>query len=102
MLFLDLLAPEATKNLFRTTEIKLRANPLGLRRLELGASGGLIEFTQATTVDPAALVRMLESAPSKYTLDRQQRLKISAELAEPEQRFRFADQLIDMLSSPPD
>jgi transcription-repair coupling factor (superfamily II helicase) len=96
------LLPEATKNLFRTTEIKLRANPLGLRRLELGASGGLIEFTQATTVDPAALVRMLESAPSKYTLDRQQRLKISAELAEPEQRFRFADQLIDMLSSPPD
>ncbi|MDP6674944.1 MAG: transcription-repair coupling factor, partial [Gammaproteobacteria bacterium] len=96
------LLPEATKNLFRITEIRLRANPLGIRRLELSVSGGFIEFTPATTVDPAALVRMLESAPSKYTLDRQQRLRISEELDDAEQRFRFAAQLLDMLSSVPD
>jgi len=96
------LLPEPTKNLFRITGIRLRANPLGIRRLELSASGGLVEFTQSTTVDPAALVRMLESEPARYQLDRQQRLRIKEELDEPEERFRFADQLVDMLSSAPD
>jgi len=96
------LLPEATKNLFRITAIRLHANPLGIRRLELSASGGLVEFTPTTTADPAALVRMLESEPSRYKLDRQQRLRIHVELDEPEQRFKFADVLIDMFSSPPD
>jgi transcription-repair coupling factor (superfamily II helicase) len=96
------LLPEATKNLFRTTEVRMRANHLGIRRLELSASGGLVEFLPTTTVDPAALVRMLGSDPQIYSLDRQQRLKIKLELDEPEQRFKFADQLIDMLSSTSD
>jgi transcription-repair coupling factor (superfamily II helicase) len=96
------LLPEPTKNLFRITGIRLRANPLGIRRLELSASGGLVEFTQSTTVDPAALVRMLESEPARYQLDRRQRLRIKEELDDPEERFRFADQLVDMLSSAPD
>ncbi len=95
------LLPAATRNLFRITAIRLRANPLGIRRLELSAAGGLVEFSQTTTVDPAALVRMLESQPATYKLDRQQRLRIDAELDEPEQRFEFADRLVDRLSSPP-
>ena len=96
------LLPEPTKNLFRTTGIRLRANPLGIGRFELSANGGLVEFTQSTTVNPVALVRMLESEPARYSLDRQQRLRIKEELEEPEQRFRFATELLDMLSSAPD
>ncbi len=96
------LLPEPTKNLFRITAIRLRADPLGIRRLELSAAGGLVEFAKNTTVDPAALVQMLKSAPATYKLDRQQKLRISEELDEPEQRFAFAGQLIDMLSSTPD
>jgi transcription-repair coupling factor (superfamily II helicase) len=96
------LLPEATKNLFRITGIRLRANPLGIRRLELSAAGGLVEFAQTTTVDPAALVQMLKSEPDTYKLDRQQKLRIHQELEEPEKRFKFADQLIDILSSSTD
>ncbi len=96
------LLPAPTKNLFRITEIRLCANPLGIRRLELSASGGLVEFEQTTTVDPAALVRMLETDPARYKLDRQQRLRISMELDDPEQRFRFASKLVNVLSSAPD
>jgi len=96
------LLPEPTKNLFRITGIRLRANPLGIRRLELSAAGGLVEFSPTTTVDPGALVRLLESEPARYTLDRQQKLRIREELEEPEQRFKFADRLVDMLSSTPE
>jgi len=95
------LLPEPTKNLFRITGIRLRADRLGIGRLELGTTGGLVEFTQTTTIDPAALVRMLESEPDRYKLDRQQRLRIYGELDEIEQRFGFADRLVDTLASAP-
>jgi transcription-repair coupling factor (superfamily II helicase) len=96
------LLPEPTKNLFRITGIRLRTNPLGIRRFELSASGGFAEFLPTTTVDPGALVRLLESEPATYTLDRQQKLRIRAELDEPEQRFKFANRLVDVLSSAPE
>ncbi len=96
------LLPTATKNLFRITAIRLRASPLGIRRLELGTLGGLIEFTKATTVDPAALVRLLQNEPGRFKLDRRQRLRITEDLDDTERRFGFAAELVDMLSSVPD
>ena len=96
------LLPEPTKNLFHITGIRLRTNPLGIRRLELSASGGFVEFSPTTMVDPGALVRLLESEPATYTLDRQQKLRIRAELDDPEQRFKFANRLVDVLSSTPE
>ena len=96
------LLPEPTKNLFHITGIRLRTKPLGIRRLELSASGGFVEFSPTTMVDPGALVRLLESEPATYTLDRQQKLRIRAELDDPEQRFKFANRLVDVLSSTPE
>ena len=96
------LLPIPTKNLFRITAIRLRASPLGIRRLELGAAGGLIEFTKSTTVDPAVLVRLLQSDPGRFKLDRRQRLRVTEDLDDTERRFGFAAELVDMLSSVPD
>ncbi|MDH3978168.1 MAG: transcription-repair coupling factor, partial [Gammaproteobacteria bacterium] len=92
------LLPEATRNLFRTTAIRLMAAPIGIRRLELSAGGGLVEFNASTTVDPMKLVQLLETQPERFKLDRQQRLRITEPLDENEQRFAFATELIDMLS----
>ncbi|NND36899.1 MAG: transcription-repair coupling factor, partial [Gammaproteobacteria bacterium] len=90
------LLPDATRNLFRITSIRLLANPLGISRLELSARGGFVEFASNTTVDPGILVHLLESEPDRYRLDRQQRLKIMDELEEND-RFDFAARLIGRL-----
>ena len=90
------LLPDATRNLFRITSIRLLANPLGISRLELSARGGLVEFGPNTAVDPGVLVHLLESEPDRYRLDRQQRLKIMDELEEND-RFDFAARLIKRL-----
>ncbi|MGI9343194.1 MAG: transcription-repair coupling factor [Gammaproteobacteria bacterium] len=90
------LLPEAAKNLFRVTEIRLNAEPMGIRRLELSAHGGLVEFGPAATVDPAVLVQLLESEPDRYRLDRAQRLKVIDEVAE-EDRFDYVTALLGRL-----
>jgi transcription-repair coupling factor (superfamily II helicase) len=89
------LLPEATRNLFKIAEIRLKAAPIGIRRLELSATGGLIEFSTKTSVDPAILVHLLESEPDRFRLDRQQRLRVTDELKPADKRFELAAQLVD-------
>ncbi|RMF96352.1 MAG: transcription-repair coupling factor [Gammaproteobacteria bacterium] len=96
------LLPEPTRHLFRLTALRLRAAPLGLKRLELGPAGGRVEFAAGTAVDPATLVQLIESQPERYQLDRQQRLRIRANLADAESRFRFAGELLAALGAPAD
>jgi transcription-repair coupling factor (superfamily II helicase) len=92
------LLPEPTRNLFRVTELRLLAAPLGIRRVEISGRGGLVEFGTHTSVDPLILVQLLESEPHRFRLDRQQRLKIMEDLAA-EDRFEFVATLLRQLAA---
>ncbi len=91
------LLPDATKNLFRITELKIRAEALGIKRIELGPSGGNLAFAPTTHIDPAALVMLIQGSPDTYRLEGQERLKVRLDLPEPTDRFALAEQLLDNL-----
>ncbi|MCK8516447.1 transcription-repair coupling factor [Methylonatrum kenyense] len=91
------LLPAAAKNLFRVTELKLEAEPLGLKRIELGENGGQIVFGAGTQVDPGALVQLVQGSPASFRLEGQERLKVERELPDADQRFALARELIDAL-----
>ena len=95
------LLPDPAKNLFRIAKLKLRAEPLGIRRIELGADGGALVFGPYTELDAAALVALIQSAPAWYRLEGQERLRIRAELPEAEQRFALLDKLLNDLKPEP-
>jgi transcription-repair coupling factor (superfamily II helicase) len=86
--------PEATRNLFHLTALRLRAEPLGIRRLDAGPAGGFVEFGPATTVSPVWLVKLLRDELGTYRLDRQQKLRFKADLEEKAARFSFVEQLL--------
>lgn len=86
--------PEATRHLFRVTALRLRAEPLGLKRLDASAVGGFVEFGPRTTVSPAWIVGLMRAEPGTYRLDRQQKLRFTADLEEPEDRFVFVEFLV--------
>jgi len=96
------LIPPATANLFRLTRLRLMAEPLGLRRIDLGAAGGRIEFGPQTSVEPTAVVSLIESDPLRFRLDAQQRLRIVAEVDEETERFALLEELIATLAARPD
>jgi transcription-repair coupling factor (superfamily II helicase) len=92
--------PEPTRNLFRTTALRLRAEPLAIRRLDAGPAGGFVEFGPRTTVNPAWIVTRLRNAPKAWRLDKQQKLRFTAPLEEPEARFAFVEELVaEMLAT---
>ncbi|MCC5856847.1 MAG: transcription-repair coupling factor [Ectothiorhodospiraceae bacterium] len=88
------LLPEPAKNLFRIARVKLRAEPLGIRRIELGTDGGALVFGPQTELDPAALVTLIQGAPERYRLEGQERLRIRMALPKAEQRFDLLDRLL--------
>ncbi|MCL4780342.1 MAG: transcription-repair coupling factor [Gammaproteobacteria bacterium] len=86
--------PEATRNLFHLTALRLRAEPLGIRRLDAGPAGGFVEFGPATTVSPVWLVKLLRDELGTYRLDRQQKLRFKVDIEDSAARFSFVEQLL--------
>jgi transcription-repair coupling factor (superfamily II helicase) len=92
------LLPQPAKNLFAIAALKLRAAALGIRKLDLGAAGGRIVFHEKPDVDPATIIRLIQTRPRLYKLDGQDKLRINLELPEPADRLRAAGELLETLS----
>ncbi len=91
------LLPDPAKTLFEVTELKLRAAPLGIRKADLGAKGGRIEFRDQAEVDPSCIVRLVQSKPSEFRLDGANKLRISMPLPNEGQRLVALGDLLDAL-----
>ena len=89
--------PEQTENLFRTTRIKLSARSIGIGKMRIGPKSGRIEFETTDQVDVQRLIDLIEKQPNTYRVSGQDRLLISRDLEEPEDRFVFAEKLIRQL-----
>jgi len=92
------LLQEATKNLFRITQLKLDAQQLGLKKIEAGAQGGRLEFGSQTGVEPITIVKLVQTMPDTYRLDGATILRFSTELDNTERRIQFVSDLIERLT----
>ncbi len=89
--------PPPAVTLLLLHRLRLRAAGLGIRRLELGAESGVIEFGADHRVDPARVIRLIQDGAGRYRLDGQHKLRLKLEAAEPAARFKAADRLLDEL-----
>jgi transcription-repair coupling factor (superfamily II helicase) len=92
------LLQSATKNLFAVTELKLKATPLGITKIEMGDRGGRITFTPEPNIDPMKIIALIQQQPESYKLDGQQRLRIIAELPDAPSRIEFIEKLLERLA----
>jgi transcription-repair coupling factor (superfamily II helicase) len=95
------LLPEAVRNLFRVTELKLDCQRLGIRRVDAGPAGGRIEFEPTTPVEPFRMVRLVQSEPNRYRLTGSNVLRIDERMETPDTRFRVVAGLLERLGAPP-
>jgi len=91
--------PTALSNLFRSTQIKLSARALGVKRIDLGPVKGLVEFANDTAVDPHELIKLVQESPETYELVDGNRLRISRVLEAEAARFNFVEKFLDTLSA---
>ena len=89
--------PQSLRDLFAVTELKLKLEPLGIVRLDLGQRSGRLEFSSQPQVDPLAVVRLVQNEPNTYKLDGATLLRVKRTLQDFESRLAFANELLDKL-----
>lgn len=85
------------QNLFRVTSAKLRAQVLGIKRVDLGSKGGRIDFVERPNIDPMVIIELIQR-DATYRLDGESRLRIKKPLMDAEARFAELNDLLDALS----
>ncbi|MBA3979432.1 MAG: transcription-repair coupling factor, partial [Alcanivorax sp.] len=91
------MLPRQVKNLFRVTALRQRAQALGITRIDAGRESGRLEFSERTRIDPLRLVKRVQSAPGRYTLQGASALKFVLDAETEEERFSEVESLLDEL-----
>lgn len=92
------LLPDAAKNLIRQTSLRNRAELLGIRKIDMGNQGGMIEFGNETKVKPESIIGLIQQAPKHYKLDGPSRLRISQPLEDTQARLELIESLLTEFS----
>ena len=91
------LLPDAAKHLFAIAEMKLHATKIGIRKLDLGPSGGRLQFEARPDVDPMTVIRMIQKQPQHYAMDGPDKLRLKLELPDATARVQAARGLLTAL-----
>jgi transcription-repair coupling factor (superfamily II helicase) len=92
------LLPDSAKNLFRVTSFKLKATPLGIRKIEFGLDGGRVLFNEQPIIDPVSVINLIQKQPNIYKMDGPDKLRVIKPLPTMEARVKMLDDLLDVLS----
>ncbi|MGB5676622.1 MAG: TRCF domain-containing protein, partial [Gammaproteobacteria bacterium] len=74
------LLPEATKNLFQITELRLLAEQVGLEKIDANDSGARLLFNERPNINPGKLIELIQASPQQYRFNGADVLNISKEL----------------------
>lgn len=92
------LLPDATKNLFEVTEIKLKAAEIGILKIEAAAAGGRINFSQDPKIDPMTIIGLVQKQAHRYKMDGPEKLRFIEPLESSEEKIAFVNALLTTLS----
>ncbi len=92
------LLPPVAQQLFAVARLKLMADRLGIRKLDVDRGGGRIHFRAKPNVDSMNIIRLLQAQPKVYALDGQDKLRFRQELPEAGPRVEFVQKLLERLA----
>ncbi|MEG9533549.1 transcription-repair coupling factor [Mannheimia indoligenes] len=88
------LLPEATKNLFAITQLRLAAQPLGLKKIDAGIHGGYLEFKPTAQPDPMKFIQLIQKQPAVYSFEGATKFKFRLALEDNRKRLEFVENLL--------
>jgi transcription-repair coupling factor (superfamily II helicase) len=92
------LLPQPAKNLFEVTAVKLKASPIGVIKVDIGESGGRVVFGANADLDPGNVIRLVQGQPERYRLDGSDKLRLSMDMPELDDRVQAINELLDALT----
>ena len=92
------LLPQATKNLIHIAKLKLKAQKIGISRIDASNNGGSIEFSDNTTVNPMYIIGLIQKQPTVYKMDGANKLKFVKASDDAQKRFTLITAILSELS----
>jgi len=89
------LLPDSAKNLVKQSGLKLKAQQVGIRKIETTQVGGLIEFEKTTKIDPSFLIQLIQKYPSLYKFEGPLKLRFMKKLDSAAQKLDHVRDLLD-------
>jgi len=92
------LLPQPTKNLIHIAKVRLKAQTIGISRIEASATGGSIEFSENTKVDPMIIIGLIQKQPSVYKMASATKLKFVKANDDTQARFTLVTNILNELA----
>jgi transcription-repair coupling factor (superfamily II helicase) len=84
--------------LFKVHELRLQAQSLGIKKIEGGNMGGVIEFTKTPQVKPATIIELIQQHAQQFKLETGHRLRYSAKGETDETRLAALERVLTRLA----
>lgn len=91
------LLPEQSKRLFRVTSLRLRAQGMGISKIDASAVTGKLSFAQTTKVDPRLIVQLVQQQPKVYKLAGPTQLQFTHNAPNADVKITFIEQMLAKL-----
>ena len=76
---------------------KFKAIKIGISKIDAGESSGRIEFSSNTSVDPMAIVQLVQKHPQRYRLEGATKLKFELKAKDTDSKLIEVDDLLSLL-----
>ncbi|TWX73491.1 transcription-repair coupling factor [Colwellia sp. C1TZA3] len=93
------LLPQAAKNLVHIAKLKLKAQKMGITRIDAGPAGGAFEFSSETKVDPMFIIGLIQQQPKIYKMEGANKLKFKQVTEDAKSRFIMIATMLNELAN---
>mgnify|MGYP003442673154 FL=1 len=89
----------ATQQLFACAELRLMAEQIGIKKIDLHDTGERISFSAKPNIDPFTIIQLIQKNPKVYAMEGPDKLKILNKTENGEQRAIFMRALLTLLGA---
>jgi len=91
------LLPDQTKHLFQLTNLKLRAQAMGIRKIDAHRKGGRIEFEDSPKIDTTVIIELIQHQNNQYKMKGEKQFLYTIEQEAPLDRINNLEKLLDKI-----
>jgi transcription-repair coupling factor (superfamily II helicase) len=95
------LLPAPARNLFAVARLKLKADRVGITRIDVGPRGGRFEFSEQAEADVEALLELVHGDPRRFRMQGPTRLQLLEGDEDEAARIERVDALLERLAAVP-
>ena len=93
------LLPDPARNLFAVARLKLKADSVGVTRIDMGSRGGRFEFSEKADANVEALLALVHGNPARYRMKGPSRLQVLEAPENDQERIEAVESLLDRLGA---